>query len=948
MPKPLQDYPDPYAAMGTGERLVELAKGAGSGLKYMFKEPSAYVGHLDAPEIFARMLRERYPELGAKRINRGALDAAINFAGGYDWAMRPEVSAEDARNMALRYQLRDYMKPGRKGSDEVADYAQNLAGVEQALADRAKNVKRERDEIAALAKQFAEQETEQGRVLRKAEGGRVGYDPARVQSIVERVNAQFMAEGGPALPADRATGYKPPGAQPDDRLARFGGSFLSSLPGAAKGVATGYVDMLSALNTYLYQLEPAEQIALLKQLPAGLRDMVLRGVESVKQLPAKVAAATPESAGQFGAQLTAEIALDPFRGVGKAAPTTQVIKPKGGNWPKEAVESVIEPLKVKPVGQDPEERVKLLEQLIKDHEAAGAVTPAFLDRMSRERENLMRASTVNQWLDQKLTKYVKSELASPDDPIRKQIDEFAGKKKQLLEQKDQQISKAMLDLEKARAERGFTPEMLTRSQARLRELRRERDYIDKQSGAHINPRDLELANRWVPESVPDMRERMGYEVQGIGETPSGKGWENMADLSIRPTMAGDILNRRVYSMVENNPWLTKVPPETRVYQVDQGQFDDLGFGHMRDELRNALDPESDLPDALKITPDKLKMLNMAQASKLVDDINAFRATRASEVNAARAANIATVPVKEYLEQGLKWVELKVPDMPEGWSAPERYEIQRPTPSAETLAILDKQTGKYITTGLQSEEQAVKHLHQTINRDALADALKYEGEMLKHCVGGYCEDVVQGRSRIFSLRDDDGRPRVTIEVQPNSNQKMTFEQAKQQIDTDPNTADLDDNAKMEILYKQGFLDEEGNVLPDLPMQIIQVKGAENRKPQPEDIPLVQDFIRSGNYEIAGDERNTGFVKLPKNNMMIAALKRTGNKPPKLRSEAGDYFLTEDENKRLSEWFDKGTAKGFPAPEFAHGGAVKMAAGGKVGYNPAVVDEIVNRVREKLNG
>jgi hypothetical protein len=83
-------------------------------------------------------------------------------------------------------------------------------------------------------------------------------------------------------------------------------------------------------------------------------------------------------------------------------------------------------------------------------------------------------------------------------------------------------------------------------------------------------------------------------------------------------------------------------------------------------------------------------------------------------------------------------------------------------------------------------------------------------------------------------------------------------------------------------------------------------------------------------------------------MIAALKRTGNKPPALRSEAGDYFLTEDEHKRLSEWFDKGTAQGFPAPEFAHGGAVKMAAGGKVGYNPAVVDEIVNRVREKLNG
>ena len=191
MPNELKDYPDPYAGMGTGERLVELAKGAGSGLKYMFTEPSAYLGHLDAPEIFARMLRERYPELGAKRINRGALDAAINFAGGYDWAMRPEVSAEDARKMALRYQLRDYMKPGRKGSDEVADYAQNLAGVEQALADRAKNVKRKREDVAALAKQFAEQETAQGRVLRKAAGGGISYNAAAVDAIVNRVREKF-------------------------------------------------------------------------------------------------------------------------------------------------------------------------------------------------------------------------------------------------------------------------------------------------------------------------------------------------------------------------------------------------------------------------------------------------------------------------------------------------------------------------------------------------------------------------------------------------------------------------------------------------------------------------------------------------------------------------------------------------------------------------------------
>jgi hypothetical protein len=52
--------------------------------------------------------------------------------------------------------------------------------------------------------------------------------------------------------------------------------------------------------------------------------------------------------------------------------------------------------------------------------------------------------------------------------------------------------------------------------------------------------------------------------------------------------------------------------------------------------------------------------------------------------------------------------------------------------------------------------------------ALADALKYEGDMMQHCVGGYCPDVAEGRSQIFSLRDEKGRPQVTVEVEPNPN------------------------------------------------------------------------------------------------------------------------------------------------------------------------------------
>jgi hypothetical protein len=420
-----------------------------------------------------------------------------------------------------------------------------------------------------------------------------------------------------------------------------------------------------------------------------------------------------------------------------------------------------------------------------------------------------------------------------------------------------------------------------------------------------------------------MRERLGYEVQGIGETPLGKGWENMADLSIKPTIAGNITDEY---LTETNPWLLKVPPETKVYQIDNDQFADLGFGHMRDELRNALDPESDLPDALKITPDKLKMLNMAQASKLVDDINAFRATRATEVNAARAANIATVPVKEYPEQGLKWVELKMPD-----DLPEGYEPGKPTALGEPT---------YRQPGTKND------MLEDPRKAALKDALKYEGEMLKHCVGGYCEDVVQGRSRIFSLRDDDGRPRVTIEVRAPKN-RMTpgeFYQSDKAPESLLNRLTAIENSNpsgLESNWEQIIADspEYKAYAASTPMIIKQVKGVDNRKPQPEDIPLVQDFIRSGNYEIVGDINNTDLFDVENvPDIMPEAIRM--NKTERKRAldrarKAGKVpkYLTREEYENL--------LREFGTPE-------EMAAGGKVGYNAAAVDTIVNRVREKFNG
>lgn len=50
-------------------------------------------------------------------------------------------------------------------------------------------------------------------------------------------------------------------------------------------------------------------------------------------------------------------------------------------------------------------------------------------------------------------------------------------------------------------------------------------------------------------------------------------------------------------------------------------------------------------------------------------------------------------------------------------------------------------------------------------EGLKELLSAEGDIMQHCVGGYCEAIEEGASRVYSLRDPKGRPHVTMEWQP---------------------------------------------------------------------------------------------------------------------------------------------------------------------------------------
>jgi hypothetical protein len=47
----------------------------------------------------------------------------------------------------------------------------------------------------------------------------------------------------------------------------------------------------------------------------------------------------------------------------------------------------------------------------------------------------------------------------------------------------------------------------------------------------------------------------------------------------------------------------------------------------------------------------------------------------------------------------------------------------------------------------------------------AQDLAREGELMGHCVGGYCGQVSSGQTMIYSLRDKKNEPHVTIEIEP---------------------------------------------------------------------------------------------------------------------------------------------------------------------------------------
>ena len=346
------------------------------------------------------------------------------------------------------------------------------------------------------------------------------------------------------------------------------------------------------------------------------------------------------------------------------------------------------------------------------------------------------------------------------------------------------------------------------------------NYIRKQMATHDDP-VRKLAEEGIVHMEPEMMGTGQYLARGmeepeyhrqrhggerLGKSEAAKAWEDASDVSLGKTTVGDVLRMGQTSAGSHHvePWMEKADPKTELFHpTDNMHAHYLGFDHIVDILKQ------DLAEG-RIRPDKLNKISIEQAVRRAHEYNEERKRKMAET-ALKATE--GMPVHKDYGNGFRWLELALDkNLPEGWS-------QHPS-------------------GTYTDPQGVNHV-QHPNYSKLEEALKYEGDTMGHCVGGYCPDVASGNTRIFSLRDKKNEPHVTIEV----NKVRGAELGRQ-------AADLPD-------------DEAVRIMKNPPERIEQIKGKGNAKPVAKYIPYAQDFVKSGNWTNVEDLHHADMVPIGNN-------------------------------------------------------------------------------------
>lgn len=396
-------------------------------------------------------------------------------------------------------------------------------------------------------------------------------------------------------------------------------------------------------------------------------------------------------------------------------------------------------------------------------------------------------------------------------------------------------------------------------------------------------------------AVDKRAQYLGIPYEQQATTELGQAWESLADYNLSAHKAKDFSNNR-------EPWMDKLDPDEIVHNLNVQYADGYGFDHMLDVLREDLEMG-------RIRPEQVNKVSVEQMVRRTHEYDQEMAKKMAETAVKEQAGLPVV--KEYPEQGFKWLELNAPDNPE---------------------LTEK-------------------------------ALQYEGEKMGDCVGGYCDLVKSGDTNIFSLRDSKGEPHVTIEI-PKGNRDPIAD-AYEGLDDDTQRA-IRELAQTKdtrgVLWgeKGRFLSHDEaqirrqhmreatlEMFPEWanlqPVQdILQIKGKQNRAPKQDYVPFVQDFLNSREFGEVRDLDGMGlidlrdtrglFSKSGKNRDFDAVSQALENLP-----EGAPRFVTEEQFDEIIAPYLKSTPE-----QFAAGGLVSGD------YDDSRIDQLADEITNYAEG
>lgn len=531
------------------------------------------------------------------------------------------------------------------------------------------------------------------------------------------------------------------------------------------------------------------------------------------------------------------------------SPTMNVVKPKGGNWIYS--DNSTQGLRRTNVGggDDLEETAQRLNERWTPQalEDLRAKSPDLAQNTENAINSNKRKISINKWINTKLNNYIKNEMATPEDPVRLGMERRFEEAQRIKEANDKKLANIKAVIDKRKAE-GKDVTLSQRDYEAAKEKADEENLFANKSITHMTapfdygwdahnegmslPRDELLKQKRANAGFPREGMTKGHHASTLWEMLSDEAVKNNpASLFVDEVLNKESRNKGIQTVIDHNSWIAKVAekdPNTPIYYVSSTDVShDLEFRHMVDELQEALNPNSVLPQNLKITEKDLEKMTVDDVSALSGKISAWRDIQKVKADKDIANNPATHTFKEYTEnnpKGLSWKQIK---RPEGYS-PEEQE-------------------KYVRAATQ-----------------------YEGDVMRHCVGGsgHCDPLLDGEVEIYTLRDAKGEPHVTIEVSAKPDPRAKGNTPKDfylslpmeemaKVPPMPRVTNSTDMEQVQWNRKIAQSAQYRDWLSTRPKNIEEIKGKGNKKPNDEYLPFVQDFIRSGQWGAIADISNTGL-------------------------------------------------------------------------------------------